>query len=101
MIDYGQRVNPNRQQVQSLGAIATGDVHTFTRYRTGGDGSSLHPAQREGRVSSAASMMQVRQTAAGPPGLGSSERAPAAQTSDPFPPVLQYVGSPRDPRFQV
>lgn len=90
MIIWGQKVNTNKQQVQSLGAIATGNVHMQVRFRTGADGASLHPLQRSGQVSAASHSMGVRHSAVGPAGLGSAEHAPAAQTIDTFPPVLQF-----------
>jgi hypothetical protein len=101
MIDYGARPNFNQQQWQSLGAIATGNVHTFSRYRTGADGSSLAPAQRQGRVPAASHSFRIRMTAAGPGGLGDSHKAPAAAVNMTLPPLVPIYGGSNDPAYRV
>jgi hypothetical protein len=101
MITWGQRTNQNIQQVQSLGAIATGDVHMFSRYRTGADGASLHPLQRSGEVPSDSHAMIPRQTAYGPAGMGASRTAPASAHDMTLPPVVPIVGGPNDPHMMV
>jgi hypothetical protein len=94
MITWGQKVNTNKQQVQSLGAVATGDVHTFTRFRTAPDGASLHPMQRSGHVSSASHGMGVKHSAfSGSGGLGGSVY-PASHVDMQLPPVAP-VGQAR------
>ena len=86
------RPNANPQQQTSLGAVATGNVHTFTRFRmTGGSGASLHPLQRTGAVSADSHAMGVRMTASGPPGLGSGASVPVPYVVDVFPPVVPMV----------
>ena len=90
MITWGARGNPNQQQWQSLGAIATGNAHTFTRYRTGSDGASLHPLQRSGQVSAGSHTFRVRQNAIGPVGLGNGPPVPYVDMT--LPPVVPLMG---------
>ena len=96
MMTWGVKPNTNVQQVQSLGAVATGVTHTFTRFRTGGNGSSLHPLQRTGQVGSASSgLMGARLSAPGGDGFGGAP--PAAWTNMALPPVVPIAQA----RFQV
>lgn len=101
MITWGQKANTNKQQVDSLGAHASGITHTFARFRTGSDGASLHPLQRTGQVSAASHQMGVKQSAAGMDGLGSAQTAPAAWVNMTLPPLIPIYGNPRDPKFRV
>lgn len=103
MINWGAKPNTNAEQWQSLGSVATGNVHTFSRYRTAADGASLHPLQRTGQVSAQShAMMGGRMTAATPPGLGSAARAPAGYHNMMLPPIVPVgVGSSRDPMMRV
>jgi hypothetical protein len=100
MITWGQRANPNTEQTASLGSHASGNVHSFTRYRTAANGASLHPLQRQGVVAQNSHTMTPRMTAASHPGLGESAY-PAAAFNMQLPPLVPISGSPRDPGFQV
>ena len=96
------RPNANGQQQNSLGAIATGNVHTFTRFRmTGGSGASLHPLQRTGQVSANSHAQGVRMSASGPPGLGDAAHAQVPYGNMKLPPVVPIAGGPFDPSFRV
>lgn len=100
MITWGARGNPSQQSWQSLGAIATGQVHTFTRYRTASNGASLHPLQRTGQVGSDSHDFQVNHAHWGGRGLG-DPLYPAATFVMTLPPVVPLYGNPRDPAFRV
>lgn len=99
MITYGARGNPDPQSLQSLGAHASGNVHTFTRFRTGADGASLHPLQRSGAVSASSHSLGYRMTAMGPAGLGDAPHA--ATFNRTLPPVMNLYGSPSDPAMRI
>lgn len=99
MITYGQYAQPGRRWL-SLGAIATGNAHTFTRFRTGANGASLHPLQRTGQVSADSHSMLPRMSATAQPGLGDSVY-PAAYFDMRLPPVVSVYGGPNDPAMQI
>jgi hypothetical protein len=101
MITYGQKPNPSRQSYFSLGSVATGNAHVFTRYRTAADGASLHPLQRQGQVSAAYHLAHGagRMTALGPSGIG--DGPPAAAHVVTFPPVITIPGTARDPNMRI
>jgi hypothetical protein len=101
MITFGVKPNYNTQQVQSLGSVATGDTHTFARFRTGANGASLHPLQRTGEVSASSHGYSPRMTAGGPPGLHDNPGNAVPAVIGGFPPLLQYHGSARDPLVQI
>lgn len=101
MITYGQKPNPSRQSYFSLGSVATGNAHVFTRYRTAADGASLHPLQRQGQVPADyhAAHSAGRMTALGPSGIG--DGPPAAMYNTHFPPVITIPGTGRDPAMRI
>lgn len=101
MITWGARGNTNKQQWQSLGAIATGDVHTFTRYRTAIDGASLHPLQRQGLVSADAHAYNIRPGTPARYSLGGSELAPAAHTPMILPPPVPVWSGQLNPNVRI
>ena len=92
---------PNsRHTVLSYQAAASGDQHQFTFIDATGIGVNLHPWQRMGAVSSAAAAFTGHMMAAG----GQSwqgDAAPAALAPVGWPPVLNPVGSARDPAVMV
>lgn len=100
MITWGQRPNKNVEQVQALGSVATGQVHTFTPFRMTGDGVSLHPLQRVGAVGSASHNMWPKHAVYSIDGLGAGAY-PAAHHNMTLPPVVPIAGSPRDPRVMI
>lgn len=99
-ITWGARPNTNQESYQSLGAIATGVTHTFTRYRTAADGASLHPLQRQGIVSADSHMQNTRHAVWMKGELG--DGPPAAYVNLAMPPVLPFgPGSSRDPGVMI
>lgn len=101
MITYGQKRNPSRQSYLSLGSIATGNAHIFTRYRTAADGASLHPLQRQGQVTADyhAAHGAGRMTALGPSSMGDGPHVPMHYTG--YPPVITIPGTGRDPNMRI
>ena len=101
MITWGQKANTNAQQWQSLGSIATGVPHVFTRFRTGSDGASLHPLQRQGVVGAESHNMNVRQTAADNPGIGDARRSPVPYTNGARPPLVPIASGQINPAVRI
>ncbi len=101
MITWGQKPNTNPQSLQSLGAIATGNTHVFTRYRSLADGAALHSLQRTGDVSSASHQGMVRMATFSRGGIG--DGPPAAYHNAALPPVVKVgtVGTSLDPAMRV
>jgi hypothetical protein len=85
-------------QTMNFGA-ATGDRHyTSSRWANGG-GVAEHPLQRLGMVGRQSTLMLGRESAQTWAGIG--DGPPAGVAHSPLPPVLNFAGSPRDPRFLV
>ena len=101
MITWGATGNSNKQSYFSLGAIASGVTHMFTRFRTAADGASLHPLQRQGAVFADyhVALGHGRHVAMGPSSIGDS--VPAAMHIVTYPPVITIPGSGRDPAMRV
>ncbi len=68
------------------------------RYR-GMNGASYHPLQRRGLVGTESHGLTPKMSAPGPADFG--DGPPAAEIVLTLPPVVPFVGSPRDSHFMV
>jgi hypothetical protein len=101
MIIWGQRANQNAESWQSLGAVATGVTHDFTRYRSLADGAALHPLQRTGQVAASSHDLMPRMTTFGGYSLGDGPRAAAHAMALPPVNTIGGPGTSLDPAMRV
>ena len=90
--------SPNsRHSYQSFGAAASGNQHRFTLYNPTGSNVSQHPLQRQGVVT--ANAPTGHQAAGSPDSYGNGPPVPSVAVG--WPPVLNPVGSARDPAMMI